>query len=728
MNTQESKSILLVEDDASTILMVTQQLKKFGCEVTAVMTGEKAVAHVAGGGRADLVLMDLFLGGGIDGIETAKRIHLLTDIPVVFHSSHLDQETVEKVRSVTRYGYVVKNSDQFVLQSSIEMAFELFKTHRQLTEKLSQHKRAEEKIEQSFREETALHSLAVQMSAHTSIDSIVDASLDHIVRLIRPDLALVFLKKERDIELYRTAPADSPYRHDATPLHRVGECLCGLAMREGIPVYSRNIHVDARCTWNECRKSGIRSFAALPLLTGDQMIGVIGIASGTEVDFERQSSFLEALSGEIALGLKNALLLEEVKEHAASLEQEVIERRRTTEELRRERDRAQNYLDTVEAIVVALDQEGRITLINRKGCQLLQRDEQSLRGQFWFATCLPQPDGIDVRYPYFKQLISGLVDPAEYHESRILDAAGNLYDIAWHNSLLRSTDGTIIGTLSAGEDITMLNQTQEQTRWQQMQLMQADKMASLGMLVSGIAHEINNPNNLILVNSELVSEIFNELMPALNEYYDAHPENLVGGLPYSRTQREVENILKGIITGSQRIRDIVAGLKDFARTDTAATHQPIRINHAVESALLIVGNLIRQSTEHFTVEYDDHLPPVRGNILQIEQVIINLLTNACQALPGRERGIRLRTEYDGEHAAVRVIVSDEGEGIAKENMTRLFDPFFTTKREHGGTGLGLSISNNIIKEHKGELRIESEAGKGTIVTVSVPVDNIGETT
>ncbi|HLP15670.1 MAG TPA: ATP-binding protein, partial [Bacteroidota bacterium] len=397
--------------------------------------------------------------------------------------------------------------------------------------------------------------------------------------------------------------------------------------------------------------------------------------------------------------------------------EDITERYRTEKELRQERDRAQNYLDTVEAIVVALDAEGRISLINRKGCQLLRRDEESLKGQFWFGLCLPQPEGINVRFPAFKQLINGVMDAVEYQENTILDASGDLHEIAWHHSMLRDGEGKIIGMLSAGEDITQLKKVQEQTRMQQMQLIQADKMASLGMLVSGIAHEINNPNNLILVNSELVAQIFSELAPVVDDYYEAHPDQTVSGLPYLRTRQELESLLKGIKVGSQRIRDIVAGLKEFVRADIGNIRQVVSINTAVESALLIVGNLIRKSTNHFSADYGEHLPIVRGNIQQIEQVIINLLTNACQALPDRDRAVRLRTAFDPDLAMVCVIISDEGEGIAKENMPRLFDPFFTTKREHGGTGLGLAISYSIIKEHNGDLLIQSEIGKGTTVTL-----------
>lgn len=133
---------------------------------------------------------------------------------------------------------------------------------------------------------------------------------------------------------------------------------------------------------------------------------------------------------------------------------DITERKQAEETLRYERDRSQNYLDTVEAVIVALDTEGRITLINRKGCRTLGWSEEELRGRHWFAECLPQPEGMETVYPAFQRLIEGEFDPLEYFENPVINRIGEVRQIAWHNALLRDAEGGIIGTLSAGEDIT----------------------------------------------------------------------------------------------------------------------------------------------------------------------------------------------------------------------------------------------------------------------------------
>lgn len=194
-------------------------------------------------------------------------------------------------------------------------------------------KLGEMRIQQSLMEMTALHSLAQQISSDCTTNRIIEASLNEISNLINPDLILFFRKSGNHLELLRSGPHDSAVNHSETPLHNIGECLCGIAASSGSPAYSINIHTDKRCSWEECKRAGVRSFAALPLLVEKQLIGVLGLASRHEVDFEKKGAFLEVLSAEIALGMKNAMLIEEAVRHAGDLEKEVAERKQAEKEL-----------------------------------------------------------------------------------------------------------------------------------------------------------------------------------------------------------------------------------------------------------------------------------------------------------------------------------------------------------------------------------------------------------
>lgn len=262
----------------------------------------------------------------------------------------------------------------------------------------------------------------------------------------------------------------------------------------------------------------------------------------------------------------------------------------------------------------------------------------------------------------------------------------------------------------------------EELRLQQDKLVQADKMSSLGILVSGVAHEINNPNGLILLNVPTLKEASADAETILEEHYRAHGDFTYGGLPYSRMKDKIPQLFTEMHEGAKRIKRIVDDLKDFARRDASAAMEPLDLNAVAQTAVRLVEPSLRVATHHFTAHYGANLPPVSGNTQRIEQVIVNLLLNACQALPDKERKITLATGFDHTTGVVTLSVADEGVGISPEEMAHLTDPFFTTKRDAGGTGLGLSVSAGIVKEHGGTLDFVSAPGEGTVVTLTLPYE------
>ncbi|MBD3242935.1 MAG: hypothetical protein GF331_20250, partial [Chitinivibrionales bacterium] len=219
---------------------------------------------------------------------------------------------------------------------------------------------------------------------------------------------------------------------------------------------------------------------------------------------------------------------------------------------------------------------------------------------------------------------------------------------------------------------------------------------------------------------DVVARVWREIRPVLDEHGSRTPASTLGGLPYTEMVEEIEAMLKGIGEGAERIRRIVYNLKDFMRPDLGELNQNVDINAVVEASLLIVNNMIKKSTKAFTVDLARDLPRVRGNAQQLEQVVINLVTNACQSLPDAFRAIHVGTGIADDGQVVEVSVVDEGAGIPQDIVGRVMDPFFTTKRDSGGTGLGLSVSYNIVKAHGGALLFESKPGGGTAATVRLP--------
>ena len=314
-----------------------------------------------------------------------------------------------------------------------------------------------------------------------------------------------------------------------------------------------------------------------------------------------------------------------------------------------------------------------------------------------------------------------LGDEAGSIEHRIIHRDGSVRWVKNQVVVTKNQNGYPVAYDGLINDITELKKAEAATEVKNRQLMQADKMASLGILVSGIAHEINNPNNFILLNVHLFSQVWKDIIPILDEYYENNGDFVLGGMLYSRSKEKIIQSLDGILQGSERIKNITKSLTEYAKTDSGNLSEPMDINKVVEMAILITNNLIKKSTNNFIVEYGKNLPKIKGNEQQLEQVIINLITNACQSLKSKSSSIRVHTYLKSSKKEVRIKVEDEGIGINENDLKYIMDPFFTTKRNLGGTGLGLSVSYNIIESHGGNLILKSEPGKGTTARVSFPI-------
>lgn len=287
----------------------------------------------------------------------------------------------------------------------------------------------------------------------------------------------------------------------------------------------------------------------------------------------------------------------------------------------------------------------------------------------------------------------------------------------WSRTLHRQV---LVRTADLTREVTERKHAEEELRLNQQQLVQADKMAALGVLVSGVAHEINNPTGLILLDLPILKRAYRDSMTILEERYSNEGDFMLGGVPYTEMRSEIPRILNEMQEGAQRIKRIVHDLKDFARKDDAGDKTEIALNDVVRTSLRLVESTIRRSTNHCNSDLAENLPSVLGNAQRIEQIIVNLMLNACQALHGVEESIFVTTRYNQTTGNVILAIRDEGMGISEEHLPRLMDPFFTTKRNSGGTGLGLSVSAGIIKEHGGNLAFTSTLGKGTTVTLTLP--------
>jgi signal transduction histidine kinase len=260
------------------------------------------------------------------------------------------------------------------------------------------------------------------------------------------------------------------------------------------------------------------------------------------------------------------------------------------------------------------------------------------------------------------------------------------------------------------------------------QLVQSEKLASLGQLAAGVAHEINNPIGFISSNLGSLDGYFKQLQEMLDAYRDAEEAigstELVERLQRLRDKVELEFLredipllIKESKDGISRVGQIVKDLKDFSRADSSQEWQWANVQQGIESTLNIVANELKYKAD--VVKDYQPLPEIECLPSQINQVIMNLIVNASQAI-GPERGtLTLRTGLEGE--TVWIEVTDTGAGITPEHLKKIFDPFFTTKPVGQGTGLGLSLSYGIVKKHRGDISVRSELGVGTTFRVQLPI-------
>jgi signal transduction histidine kinase len=270
-----------------------------------------------------------------------------------------------------------------------------------------------------------------------------------------------------------------------------------------------------------------------------------------------------------------------------------------------------------------------------------------------------------------------------------------------------------------------LKQLNEQLESAQTQLLQSEKMASIGQLAAGVAHEINNPVGFVNSNLGTLGKYISSMFKVIDAYAAAEAGNEARVFPevakikktvdFPYLVEDIPNLLKESQDGLARVTRIVQDLKDFSHVDES-TWQHANLEQGMDSTLNVVANEIKYKAE--VVREYAGIPEVECMPSQLNQVFLNLLMNAAQAID-KKGVITVRTGIGGEE--VWVEVEDTGKGIAPEHINRIFDPFFTTKPVGKGTGLGLSLSYGIVQKHHGRIEVKSEVGKGTCFRVCLPV-------
>lgn len=254
------------------------------------------------------------------------------------------------------------------------------------------------------------------------------------------------------------------------------------------------------------------------------------------------------------------------------------------------------------------------------------------------------------------------------------------------------------------------------------QLAQAQKMEALGTLVAGVAHEINNPINLVLFNLPLLEKMWQDLLPVLVVHAQNMPDKKIGGLPPDFVKENLPRLISDMEMAANRVARIVSGLKGFARKSNPAEKSNISVNVAVNNAARLADVTLKKSKAAMSLDLEPDLPLLRANMQNIEQIVLNLIINALESI-GHDHGeVHISTKWVKANNTIVIEVSDNGRGVNPAVADKIFDPFVTDRQTVGGTGLGLSVTYNLVKSHKGDIYFESRDGKGTCFTVVLPTD------
>jgi PAS domain S-box-containing protein len=374
---------------------------------------------------------------------------------------------------------------------------------------------------------------------------------------------------------------------------------------------------------------------------------------------------------------------------------DVTERRRAESELRRDRERVQRYFDTTDVIVLALDSKGSITLINRKGCDLLGWTESELLGRNWIATCLPPSRRAEAT----EKLADAKSAEPWKTENFVLTRSGEERLIEWHTSVLHDADGRVADVFTSGTDVTDRRKLQQQYD-------HAQKMEAVGRLAGGVAHDFNNLLTVILSYSDFLLADF---------------------APDDPRRKDVEAIQGAGVSASMLTRQLLA----FSRQQVI---QPkvMRVDELIASSASMLKRLIGEDVELATSLHAG-TGAVKVDPGQLEQIVMNLAINARDAMPegGRLLIESKNVDFDQGYSEdtsdrpagryVLLAVSDNGSGMDAETKARVFEPFFTTKGPGKGTGLGLATVYGIVKQSGGFISLYSEPGNGTSFKIYFPL-------
>jgi PAS domain S-box-containing protein len=801
--------ILIVEDEFITAQGIQRSLIRLGYEVEEIATSGQEAVDRARELQPDLVLMDIMLGGEMDGIKAAEKIRTEFGIPIVYLTALDDQETLARAKRTEPLGYLLKPFGTKMLQSTLEMAlykhraetklrrserryrslfdrvpmglyrstpqgqfldanpalakmlgypdrasllaintFDLYEDpedrlrwkaqleqegelygfeapfrHRDGSilwlsenahairdtrgevlyyegslEEITERKRTEKLLQRRATQLALLNNVGSRIAATLEMDEITGRAAQLIHETFDYHHVAIFTLDRARNELVMRARAGD-FGHLFPPEHHVAldQGLVGWTTRRGETAVANDVAADPRYINFFPDLVPTKAELCAPIWVEEQVVGVLDVQSPQHHAFDENDVLvMETLATQIAVAFQNAHLHDRVQ-------QELAERKQAEEALR---ESLQTSADIVEAIPAGLfiyqyePPNGLILLDGNPESARLT----GIRAEAWqgkeFNEIWPEARATGVTQAFLKVLETGETFETEelYYADERLEGAFRIRAFNMPGQRLGVAFENITEQKRAEEERERLyqdlQQRMDELRETQSQLIQSAKLAAVGELAAGVAHELNNPLTSIIGFSELL-------------LWDAAPD--------AAGREDLETI----ISEADRARTIVRNLLAFARQVKSHPAES-DLNQVVQETLTLVRHHIESDGVEIVEQYAPNLPRLHMDAGRMKQVLLNLINNAHQATPQGGQLI-IASQQVGDELAIRI--QDTGKGIPGEHLDQIFDPFFTTKPVGQGTGLGLSVSLGIVRDHGGRIEVESQADQGSIFTVWLPIES-----
>ncbi|MEQ8223312.1 MAG: response regulator [Candidatus Eremiobacterota bacterium] len=640
-----NKRILIVEDEKLTVEMLTYPLEQEGFEIISASDGEEGLLK-AYRDKPSLIILDIMLPK-LNGIEVCKRLKndfKTKNIPLIMLTCRDDMDfKLESFRNGAD-DYIIKPFDLRELLAKVKSILRLINLQNTL-------KASIEEVERI----SVINEINKAISSSLYLEEILKIIGCQIRRLINYDLiSLALLDKGDKFVKVRTLISQEKIE--------LGD---EFYIPVNISTLSQNLISGTICNPSEdkvpelpCAGEELLSAIIIPLKVRRKIIGTFNVAGYRENAFsETELEVANQIALQVAIAMENARLYEHVSELA-------------------------NITTNAPLAIVGTDNNSIITSWNKGAETIFGYKSEEIIGK---SSQILIPDDLKIQRNELlsEALRKGILE--EINTERIT-GSGTRIHVKITYTVIKDEKGKIIGLAHIIRNI-------EKEIELQRQLIQSEKLSTMGQLVSGVAHELNNPLTGIIGFSELLM---------------------------LEADKSIYKDLKRIQEEAARARRIVQNLLSFARM-----HKPektkIDINGIIKNVLELKSYEMRVDNIEIKCNLDQNLPVTMGDPHQLQQVFLNIINNAHQAVTSASRSGVMNIKTCKKEASIIIEFSDTGPGISKENLTRIFDPFFTTKEVGKGTGLGLSLSYGIIKDHGGTIHAVSEEGEGAIFTIALPI-------